>query len=442
LLLTREALLLELVLGWARLQPDILLAAHLFVPRPVHGDGAKPLDVGAHLVQVVRDDLVAIDRLAHAGPFGCVRARQAISRFAQADRLEAHAQARAVHQREHPLEALAALADEMSGRAFEAERRSDRSMVAELLLDAIEGDDALATAFCVLAVGRHQEHAQSCETGERIVEVGDLLGARDHEVVFAVARGDEDLLAGHVPIAVGVLFTDGLEACHVAASVGLGDVHASPGVAAPDLLDEVGEARLHDAAVLVDGARPLLHREEQHRHRHAAVKSVVRHRRHVGTREELGVHEVHEQRAVHAPELARQTHAVELELLDVLEHFVELGRAHRFAVHHLDAACIDGSRARRDFRGHELTDHRSDVAVERHCLGRVFEGVVCAEAALVQRHQRLPREAAIEVVLEVVVVVEVVGRHRDHSLWGLCSMRVRAGRRARVSSSSGALKRL
>jgi hypothetical protein len=67
-------------------------------------------------------------------------------------------------------------------------------------------------------------------------------------VVLAVARGDEDLLAGDEPVAVLVLLAARLEGAHVAAGVGLGDVHAAEGVAAEDLGDGGGEAGVGDAA--------------------------------------------------------------------------------------------------------------------------------------------------------------------------------------------------
>ena len=112
----------------------------------VHGEGAQALDVGAHLVEVVGDHLVAVDRLAHAAALGGVGLRQAQGGLAQADRLEADADAGVVHEHEHQLEALAALSEELARHAIEAERRGHRAVVAHLLLDAVELDVALAGA--------------------------------------------------------------------------------------------------------------------------------------------------------------------------------------------------------------------------------------------------------------------------------------------------------
>jgi hypothetical protein len=68
---------------------------------PVHGERAQGLDVGAHLVEVVGDHLVAVDGLAHAAALGGVAARQAQRGLAQADGLEADADAGVVHQQQH-----------------------------------------------------------------------------------------------------------------------------------------------------------------------------------------------------------------------------------------------------------------------------------------------------------------------------------------------------
>src|SRR5262249_43210802 len=146
---------------------------------------------------------------------------------------------------EHVLEALAALADELRGRAVEVELRGDAGVVAELLLDAADRHDA-----ALVVVGRDQEHREALQTGERIVHVLGVFGPGDDEVVLAVARGDEDLGAGDEPVAVLVLLAAGAQPGHVAAGVGLGDVHAAPGVAAADLLDVLLPAGLEDRAVV------------------------------------------------------------------------------------------------------------------------------------------------------------------------------------------------
>src|SRR5690606_526998 len=107
-------------------------------------------------------------------------------------------------------------------------------------IDRREADTLAAPVF----VGRHEEHAEAAEAGEGIVRVLRLLGARDDEVVLAVAGGDEELLPRHEPVAVRVLLAFAAELRHVASGVGLGDVHASPGFAAHDLTNEWLEASL------------------------------------------------------------------------------------------------------------------------------------------------------------------------------------------------------
>ena len=114
-----------------------------------------------------------------------------------------------------------------------------------------------------------------------------VLGARDDEVVLAVARGDEDLLPGDEPVAVGVL----LAARRAARAMSLpasGSVMSMQPHASPRTISSIyaREARLDDRAASrgSNSVVPSRTREQQHRHRHAAVERVVRHDDDVGAR--------------------------------------------------------------------------------------------------------------------------------------------------------------
>jgi hypothetical protein len=89
------------------------------VERAVDGQRAQALDVGPHLVEGVGDQLVAGDGLAHRAPLRRVVLRQAVGRLAEPDTLEAHTQPSVVHEQQHVLEALAALANQLGGRPVE-----------------------------------------------------------------------------------------------------------------------------------------------------------------------------------------------------------------------------------------------------------------------------------------------------------------------------------
>src|SRR5690606_24560476 len=71
---------------------------------------------------------------------------------------------------------------------------------------------------------------------------------------------------------------------------------------------------------------------------------------------------------------------------------------------------IDGGRARRHLGGDELADHLEDLPIEGDRLGGVLETSLGAVALLGERDERLPVDAALEVVGEIVVVLEEVHR--------------------------------
>lgn len=81
--------------------------------------------------------------LAHAAALGGVGPGEAQGGLAQADRLEADADAGACPPHQHQLEALAALADQVGGAAVEGDGGGGGALVAELL-EAVQGGEALA----------------------------------------------------------------------------------------------------------------------------------------------------------------------------------------------------------------------------------------------------------------------------------------------------------
>ena len=69
------------------------------------------------------------------------------------------------------------------------------------------------------------------------------------------------------------------------------------------------------------------------RHGDPGVESMVRHRRYIGSRHELTVHEVDQHRRVHPAELARDRQPVQVELVDLLENSGQPGGEHDLAVY-------------------------------------------------------------------------------------------------------------
>ena len=90
------------------------------------------------------------------------------------------------------------------------------AVMPELLLDAIDGRRCACAPRRAVVVGRTRNIDRPARPAKRIVRVLGLLGARDHEVVLAVAGGDEDLLAGDEPVAVRVLLAARAQPRHVA----------------------------------------------------------------------------------------------------------------------------------------------------------------------------------------------------------------------------------
>jgi len=98
------------------------LVRDLVVERGAHRECPQTEQIGLHLREIIGNHLVAFDGLAHRASLGSVGTRHAERGLAQADRLEAHAEPRMVHELEHVTEAFAPLAHELGGCTVEGDR--------------------------------------------------------------------------------------------------------------------------------------------------------------------------------------------------------------------------------------------------------------------------------------------------------------------------------
>jgi hypothetical protein len=142
--LALDALLLCVREGALEALQDPQLLRALFGVRRGDGERAQGEQVRLHLVEVVRDHLVLGDRLAHRASTRGVLAREAQGGLDDPDALERDAHAGVVHEHQHVLEALAAGADELRRGVFVRERGGHRRVVPELVLDAVDRDEALS----------------------------------------------------------------------------------------------------------------------------------------------------------------------------------------------------------------------------------------------------------------------------------------------------------
>src|SRR5688500_13139486 len=151
---------------------------------------------------------MTLDWLTHGAALGCIGARHSQRGFAQANRLEAHAEPRVVHELEHVAKALTPLAYELRRRAVEGQRDRRRAVMSEFFLHAIDGHESRAATVGFVPVGGNEEQRQAVEPALRIIRARAVLRARDDEVVLAVPGGNENLLPAHEPVAPRVLFAD------------------------------------------------------------------------------------------------------------------------------------------------------------------------------------------------------------------------------------------
>ncbi len=216
------------------------------------GDGARGVGEGAHRQQRPTHVRVLDDR-AHAATVPARRAALAAVAgvgdrllrrpLGDADPLDTDLQACVVHHREHALQALVRLADEVADRAFaavaEAHDAGRRGVQAELVLDRA-ADDVVARAEAPIRLDqklRHQEQRNPLGAGGRVRQAGehqvdDVVG----EVVLA--EGDEDLLAEQAVAAVRRRLGAGPQRREVGARLRLGQVHRPHPLAGDELLEE------------------------------------------------------------------------------------------------------------------------------------------------------------------------------------------------------------
>ncbi len=239
------------------------------------------------------------DCLAHRASLLGIGVRHVVCRLSETDTLETNAHAGVVHEHQHVLEALAALADELRRRALERQSSGHCAVVAQLFFVALESDVSLSGSVGEIVVRLHQEHRQARQALHGVPRVLRVFAARQYEVVFAVPGGDEDLLPRDEPVAVLVTLGARAQRGHVASGVRLGDVHAAPSLPARDLADRIGKARGRDPPGLdVELRGPLPDRVRERGHRHALVEGEMVHARGVGARDHLAAEEVQKKRCV------------------------------------------------------------------------------------------------------------------------------------------------
>ena len=131
-------------------------------------------------------------------------------------------------------------------RVVEIEHAGRLRLDAHLLLDAA-GGDAVARAHLAVLADEEFRHHEEIHGGEIVVDLAVLVrDLRDHHVddvvgQILVAAGDEDLGAGELVGAVGLLDRARLHQAQIGAAAGLGQAHR----ARPFAADHLGQ---HDTA--------------------------------------------------------------------------------------------------------------------------------------------------------------------------------------------------
>ena len=159
-----------------------------------------------------------------------------IGDFRLREALHADAEPRLVHHREHGVEPAVLLAHQPAGGAVVIHHAGRIAVDAHLLLDRAAGD---AVAFAERAVVldrelRHHEQRDALGAGGRAFD------ARQHEVhdvlgEIVLAGGDENLGAGDLVAAVGLLHRLGAQQAEVGAAMRLGQIHGAGPFAAHHL---------------------------------------------------------------------------------------------------------------------------------------------------------------------------------------------------------------
>ncbi len=233
--------------------------------RDPRGERARAFGVGAHgqehAPHIGMDDdgigrlvgeFLALERAA-LQPVHRVLPRRLVGGLAECQALQADAEPRRVHHREHGAHALMRLADEIALGRLEIDDAGGRCLDAHLVLDRAAAHAVARARGAVLLdlVFGHDEEADAVDARRR---AGD---ARQHEMDDVVgevvlAGGDEDLGAGNLVGAVAGRLRSGADLPEIGAALRLGQAHG----AAPGAVDQARQEfpLLLGAAVAADGA--------------------------------------------------------------------------------------------------------------------------------------------------------------------------------------------
>ena len=264
------------------------MAGDVLVDRHPHGQGAHAFGHRLHGQQVlahirVHDQrvrrLLGRDRAFQAAalePF--TRIEQAVLQrhLGEAEALNAHAQTRGVHHREHRPHAFVLLAHQPAGGVVEIDDAGGGGLDAHLVLDRA-ARDAVPRADAAVRLRHELRHHEQADAFNARGRIRQLRQHQVHDVLGKVvlAGGDEDLGAGDGHAAVVLRNRLGADEAEVRAAMRLGQAHrAAPGafhelrqigllllLGAVDLdgvIGAVGQAGIHRERH-VGGAQHLLH---------------------------------------------------------------------------------------------------------------------------------------------------------------------------------------
>ena len=195
--------------------------------------------------------------------------------------LHRDAKPRLVHHHEHALHALVFLADQPAGGAVVIHHAGGIAVNPHLVLDRAAGH-AVARAKRSIGIDqdlRHHEQRHALDAGRR------ALDSREHQMddVFRqimLAGGDEDLGAGDLVAAVGLLDRLGAQQPEIGAALRLGEIHGAGPLPRHHLRHE--HRLLFRLAMDQQGRRRALGQAAIHRKRH--VRRALEFGDHLGQR--------------------------------------------------------------------------------------------------------------------------------------------------------------
>eukprot|EP00053_Salpingoeca_punica_P011811 m.105261 g.105261 ORF g.105261 m.105261 type:complete len:692 (-) comp15789_c0_seq1:35-2110(-) len=249
-------------------------AAHVRVPEDAVGDSVLVLDTAGR---------------AHRAALQRVRHRVLVGQLGGGHALDGRADARSVHEGEHVAQAVVLLADEEAGGLVEEHDGGGGGLDAHLVLDVAAADVLLLVERAV-GLGQELRHDEERDAAGALGGAG---GAGQHNVDNVVgqvvlAGRDEDLLAGDLVRAVGLLDGLGLDLAQVGAALRLGQAHGAEPLARGQLGQVVlllllrgvqgegvhaadREARVHAEAPVGRGDNLRLDQAERQRQTLAAI---------------------------------------------------------------------------------------------------------------------------------------------------------------------------